>query len=78
MSDISKIGVVIRIPKETSDILALLKKMTGISKYKIIAIAVQQFYDVHQKTIEELSFFKNKSDVIQKILNDNINIIKWR
>jgi len=72
MSDISKTGVVIRIPKETSDILALLKKMTGISKYKITAIAVQQFYDQNQKMIEELSLLKSKSQVIQKIFNDNI------
>mgnify|MGYP007072274832 CR=1 FL=1 len=72
MSDISKTGVVIRIPKETSDILAILKKMTGISKYKITAIAVQQFYDQNQKMIEELSLLKSKSQVIQKIFNDNI------
>ena len=72
MSDISKTGVVIRIPKETSDILALLKKMTGISKYKITAIAVQQFYDQNQKMIEELSLLKSKSQVIQKIFKDNI------
>ena len=49
MSDIGKIGHVVRIEKNTLDLLGEIKKSAGIPKYKTISLAVQYFYDNNEE-----------------------------
>ena len=49
MSDISKTGHVVRIEKNTLDLLSVIKKNTGIPKYKAIDIAVNFFFGQNEE-----------------------------
>lgn len=74
MSDIGKIGHVIRIEKNTFDLLGQIKKSTGIPKYKFISMAVHHFFDNNQeiKTLIELEkrTTKNLKSLNEKIKED--------
>ena len=60
MTDIGKIGHVVRIEKNTLDLLGEIKKSAGIPKYKTISMAVQYFYE-NNKELETLIELKTKT-----------------
>ena len=69
MSDISKIGHVVRIKKHTLDLLSVIKKNTGIPKYKAIDLAVNFFFEQNpelQKMIELNYEFKIAEEKLKK------------
>jgi hypothetical protein len=71
MSDIGKIGHVVRIEKNTLDLLGEIKKAAGIPKYKTISLAVQYFYD-NNKELETLIELKTKTTKAMKSLKEKI------
>jgi hypothetical protein len=71
MSDIGKIGHVVRIEKNTLDLLGEIKKSAGIPKYKTISLAVQYFYD-NNKELETLIELKTKTTKAMKSLKEKI------
>ena len=77
MSDIGKIGHVVRIEKNTLDLLGEIKKSAGIPKYKTISLAVQYFYD-NNKELETLIELKTKTTKAMKSLKEKIKEESWR
>tara|TARA_R100001244_G_scaffold124209_1_gene94001 strand:- start:1688 stop:1915 length:228 start_codon:yes stop_codon:yes gene_type:complete len=71
MSDIGKIGHVVRIEKNTLDLLGEIKKSAGIPKYKTIGMAVQYFYDNNEE-LETLIELKTKTTKAMKSLKEKI------
>tara|TARA_R110000765_G_C18489712_1_gene553810 strand:- start:268 stop:495 length:228 start_codon:yes stop_codon:yes gene_type:complete len=71
MSDIGKIGHVVRIEKNTLDLLGEIKKSAGIPKYKTISLAVQYFYDNNEE-LETLIELKTKTTKAMKSLKEKI------
>jgi predicted DNA-binding protein len=59
MSDIEKIGHVVRIDTETTNKLSRLKKTLGIPKYKMINLAIEYW-------------LQNNSDVINLVETSNL------
>ena len=71
MSDIGKIGHVVRIEKNTLDLLGEIKKSAGIPKYKTISLAVQYSYDNNEE-LETLIELKAKTTKAMKSLKEKI------
>ena len=85
MSDISKTGHVVRIEKQTLDLLSVIKKNTGIPKYKAIDIAVNFFFQQnaeYQKIIKLNYEIKaaeqklKKAEQVYKEMSEKNNIQK--
>jgi len=69
MSDIEKIGHVVRIDTETTNKLSRLKKTLGIPKYKMINLAIEYWLQNNSDVIDlvETSNLK-KSEVLFELL----------
>jgi len=72
MSDISKIGHVVRIEKHTLDLLSVIKKNTGIPKYKAIDIAVNFFFEQNEE-LQKLIKLNYEVKIAKEKLNKAIN-----
>ena len=67
MSDIAKIGHVIKIEKNTLDLLGEIKKAIGIPKYKIIAMAVASFYKNNEEIKNLIILDKETKKSMQRL-----------
>jgi len=76
MSDIGKTGHVVRVKKETLDLLSIVKKNTGIPKYQSINMAVKFFFEENkelQKLIQLNCEIKSAKEKLNKIAKDQEN-----
>tara|TARA_R100000935_G_C2717074_1_gene116421 strand:+ start:332 stop:562 length:231 start_codon:yes stop_codon:yes gene_type:complete len=75
MSDINKIGHVVRIEKHTLDLLSVIKKNTGIPKYKAIDIAVNFFFGQNEE-LQKLIKLNYEVQVATENLNKAIKEVE--
>jgi|11_taG_2_1085331.scaffolds.fasta_scaffold37239_3 hypothetical protein len=76
MSDIGKTGHVVRVEKETLDLLSIVKNNTGIPKYKSINMAVKFFFEENkelQKLIQLNCEIKSAKENLNKMIKDHEN-----
>ena len=77
MSDISKTGHVVRIEKHTLDLLSVIKKNTGIPKYKAIDIAVNFFFEQNEE-LQKLIKLNYEVQVATENLNKHLITILFK
>ena len=76
MSDTGKTGHVIKVEKETLDLLSIVKKNTGIPKYKSINMAVRFFFEQNkelQKLIQLNCEINSAKENLNNMVKDHEN-----
>ena len=75
MSNITQRGQVVRVEKHTLDLLSVIKRNTGIPKYKAIDIAVNFFFEQNEE-LQKLIKLNYEVQIAKEKLNKAIKEVE--